>query len=150
VLRLGTLGGLAVQEAAGNERVLARGGMGQAEHQGQVQRVRPRGQRFMEHPVAADALNADAVPLKVPVEVAPADVRGAEGGLPGDQDVPGWGYAARWRGGSPASVRPAELMHAYIMLSLLAGIRTEEARAPRWAMSTWTATRPRGPRYRRM
>src|SRR5690348_12345376 len=29
--------------------------------------------------------------------------------------------------------RPAELMHAYIMLSLLAGIRTEEARALRWS-----------------
>ena len=29
--------------------------------------------------------------------------------------------------------RPAELMHAYIMLSLLTGIRTEEARALRWA-----------------
>ena len=29
--------------------------------------------------------------------------------------------------------RPAELMYAYIVLSLLAGIRTEEARALRWA-----------------
>jgi integrase len=29
--------------------------------------------------------------------------------------------------------RPAELMHAYIVFSLLAGIRTEEARALRWA-----------------
>jgi integrase len=29
--------------------------------------------------------------------------------------------------------RPAALMHAYITLSLLAGIRTEEARALRWA-----------------
>jgi integrase len=29
--------------------------------------------------------------------------------------------------------RPADLMHAYIVLSLLAGIRTEEARALRWA-----------------
>jgi integrase len=29
--------------------------------------------------------------------------------------------------------RPAELMHAYIVLSLLTGIRTEEARALRWA-----------------
>ena len=29
--------------------------------------------------------------------------------------------------------RPAELMHAYIALSLLTGIRTEEARALRWA-----------------
>jgi len=29
--------------------------------------------------------------------------------------------------------RPAELMHAYIVLSLLAGIRTDEARALRWS-----------------
>jgi len=29
--------------------------------------------------------------------------------------------------------RPAELMHAYITLSLLAGIRTEEARALKWS-----------------
>jgi len=29
--------------------------------------------------------------------------------------------------------RPAELMHAYIVLSLLTGIRTEEARALRWS-----------------
>jgi hypothetical protein len=29
--------------------------------------------------------------------------------------------------------RPAELMHAYIVLSLLCGFRTEEARALRWA-----------------
>ena len=28
--------------------------------------------------------------------------------------------------------RPAALMHAYIVLSLLAGIRTEEARALHW------------------
>jgi integrase len=34
--------------------------------------------------------------------------------------------------------RPAELMHAYIVLSLLAGLRTEEARALR--DSTWTST----------
>ena len=29
--------------------------------------------------------------------------------------------------------RPAELMHSYIVLSLLCGLRTEEARALRWA-----------------
>jgi integrase len=28
--------------------------------------------------------------------------------------------------------RPAALMHAYIVLSLLVGVRTEEARALRW------------------
>ena len=53
-----------------------------------MQRVRPRGQRFVEHPVSADALDADAVPLQVPVELAPGDVPGPEGGFPGDQDVP--------------------------------------------------------------
>jgi hypothetical protein len=84
----GSLGGLVSQEIAGDERVPAGGGVGEAEHQGQVQRVRPGGQRFVEHPVAADALGADAVPLQVPVEVALADRPGAEGGLPGDQDVP--------------------------------------------------------------
>ena len=47
--------------------------VGEAEHYGQVRRIRAGGQRFVEHPVAADALDADAVPLKVPVEVAPAD-----------------------------------------------------------------------------
>lgn len=66
----------------------AGGGMGQAEHQGQVQRVRAGGQRFVEHPVAANALDADAVPLQVPVEVAPGDGPGPEGGSLGDQDVP--------------------------------------------------------------
>jgi hypothetical protein len=46
-----------------------------AEDQGQVQRVGAGGQRFVEHPVAADALDADAVPVQVPGEVAPADGR---------------------------------------------------------------------------
>jgi len=66
VLRLGSLGGLVSQEVAGHERVLAGGGVGQAEDQGQVQRIRAGGQRLVEHPVAADALNVDAVPLQVP------------------------------------------------------------------------------------
>lgn len=65
----GALGGLVSQEITGYERVPAGGGAGQAEDQGQVQRVRPGGQRFVEHPVAADALDADAVPLQVPAEV---------------------------------------------------------------------------------
>jgi hypothetical protein len=60
VLRLGTLGLLAIQEAAGTERVLAGGGAGQAERQGPVQRIRPHGQRFAEHLAAADALDAHA------------------------------------------------------------------------------------------
>jgi hypothetical protein len=47
--------------------------VGEAGHHGQVQRIRAGGQRFVEHPVAADALDADAVPLEVPVEVALAD-----------------------------------------------------------------------------
>jgi integrase len=44
--------------------------------------------------------------------------------------------------------RPAELMHAYIVLSLLTGIRTEEARALRWAhidLDGDPAARPRVP-----
>jgi hypothetical protein len=45
----------------------------EAEHHGQVQRIRAGGQRFVEHLVAVDALDAGAVPLEVPVEVALAD-----------------------------------------------------------------------------
>ena len=45
--------------------------------------------------------------------------------------------------------RPAALMHAYITLSLRCGLRTEEARALRWAHVTWTATRPPGHPSRR-
>ena len=41
VLLSGSLGGLAGEEIAGDERVLAGGGVGQAEDQGQVQRVGP-------------------------------------------------------------------------------------------------------------
>ena len=57
--------------------------------------------------------------------------------------------------------RPADLMHAYIVLSLLAGIRTEEARALHWAhvdldgdpaasppvpphIAVWRSVRPHG------
>ena len=75
----------------------AGGGVGQAEDQGQVQRVRSGGQRFVENPVTADALDADAVALQVPVEVAPADRRGVQGGLLRDQDVPVWRI---WPGGA--------------------------------------------------
>ena len=45
--------------------------------------------------------------------------------------------------------RPTALMHAYIVLSLRCGIRTEEARALRRQHVTWTATRPPGLRCRR-
>jgi hypothetical protein len=65
--------GLVCEEVAGDERVLAGGRLGDAEHHGQVQRVGPGTQRLVEHAVAADALDADAVTLQVPVEVAPAD-----------------------------------------------------------------------------
>ena len=44
---------------------------------------------------------------------------------------------------------PAALMHAYIVLSLLCGIRTEEARPCTGIMSTWTATRAPGRPSRR-
>jgi integrase len=46
--------------------------------------------------------------------------------------------------------RPAELMHAYITLSLLCGLRTEEARALRWAhvdLDGDPAARPPVPRH---
>ena len=46
-----------------------------------MQRVGPGCQRFVEHPVAADALDVDAVPLQVPGEVAPGDGPSAEGGF---------------------------------------------------------------------
>jgi len=116
VLLSGSLGGLAGEEIAGDERVLAGGGVGQAEDQGQVQRVGPGGQRFVEHPVAADALDVDAVPLQVPVEVAPADRPGSEGGPLGDQDVPvgcarpgGAAAAASMTTSGPSDVRYAGL-----------------------------------------
>jgi hypothetical protein len=38
--------------------VPAGGGVGQAEHQRQVQPVGPGAQRFVQHPVAAEALDA--------------------------------------------------------------------------------------------
>ena len=47
--------------------------VGEAEHHGQVRRIRAGGPRFVEHPVAADVLDAHAVPLEVSVEVALAD-----------------------------------------------------------------------------
>jgi integrase len=46
--------------------------------------------------------------------------------------------------------RPAALIHAYIVLSLLAGIRTEEARALRWAHVDLDAARPPARPSRRM
>ena len=63
----------------------------QVEDQGQVQGVGPGGQRFVEHPVAADAFGADTVPPPLPVEVAAGHGFGAGGGFPGDQNVPGGG-----------------------------------------------------------
>jgi hypothetical protein len=44
--------------------------------------------------------------------------------------------------------RPAALMYAYIALSLLTGVRTEEARALPGRTSTWTATRTPARPYR--
>jgi hypothetical protein len=82
------LAGRLGQEVAGDARVLAGGAVGDAEHQGQVQRVRPAGQCLVQDPVAADALDADAVGLEVEVDVALADGRVPEGGPVRDQDVP--------------------------------------------------------------
>jgi integrase len=56
--------------------------------------------------------------------------------------------AMELRPGLKDARRPAELMHASIVLSLLTGIRTEEARALRWAhvdLDGDPAARPAGP-----
>src|SRR5262249_41363179 len=82
------------QEVAGDAYVLAGGALGDAEHQGQAQRVRTAGQRLVQDPVAADALDADAVRLEGPGDVAPADGRVPEGGLMRDQEVPVGGVRA--------------------------------------------------------
>ena len=58
-----------------------------------------------------------------------ADPGPGRGGHRRRPDPAGDGTAARPQRRPP----PAELMHAYITLSLLTGIRTEEARALRWA-----------------
>src|SRR5450755_216744 len=96
------LAGWLGQEVAGDERVLAGGALGDAEHQGQVQRVGPAGQCLVEDAVAADALDADAVGLQVEVDVAPGDRAVPEGGPFGDQDVPAGGV----RPGCAAVVKP--------------------------------------------
>ena len=67
-----------------------------------MQGVGPGGQGFVEHPVAADALDADTVPPQLPVEVAAGNGLDAEGGLLADQDVPVGGA----RPGSPAVAKP--------------------------------------------
>jgi hypothetical protein len=90
------------QEVAGDERVLAGGGLGDAEHQGQVQWVRPAGHCLVQHAIAADALDADAVVLQVEIDVAPADRPVPEGGLLRDQDMPVGGV----RPGGAAAVKP--------------------------------------------
>jgi hypothetical protein len=66
---VGRFGELAGQEVEGDQRVLAGAGGRQAEEHCQVQRVRGDGQGFVEDPVAADAVDAGAAPLQVPVEV---------------------------------------------------------------------------------
>ena len=78
---------MACEDVAGDERVLAGGRLGDPEHERQVQRVGPGGERLVEDAVAANALDADAVALQVPLEEAPADRIDAERCLPRDQDV---------------------------------------------------------------
>ena len=98
----GALFDLIVEEVLGDGRVSAGGGVGQVEDQGQVQGAGPGGQRFVEHPVTADAFDGDAVPPQLPVEVAAGNGFGAEGGFPGDQDVPVGGVGP----GSAAVAKP--------------------------------------------
>ena len=84
------------------------GAVGDAEHQGQVQRVGSAGQRLVQDPVAADPLDTDPVAQQVPVEVAPGDGHVPEGGLLRDDDVPVGGVrpnsAALRISGSPHSL----------------------------------------------
>src|ERR1035441_5474933 len=96
------LAGWLGQEVAGDERVLAGGALGDAEHQGQVQRVGTAGQCLVEDAVAADALDADAVGLQVEVDVAPGDRSLSEDGLLRDENVP----AGSMRPGGAAVVKP--------------------------------------------
>src|SRR5579864_462729 len=79
--------GMVLEDAAGDERVLAGGRRGDAEDQGQVERVGPGGECLVEDPVAADALKADAVASQVPGKEAAAHGAGAERGPLRDQDV---------------------------------------------------------------
>jgi hypothetical protein len=79
---------LVVEQVLGDGRVAARGGVGQVEDQGEVQRVGPGGQCFVQDPVAADAFEVDAVVQQVPLEVFGTDRPGSQGCLRVDQDVP--------------------------------------------------------------
>ena len=60
---------LLVEQVLGDGRIAARGGVGQVEDQGEVQRVGADGQRFVQYPVAADAFEVDALVQQVPLEV---------------------------------------------------------------------------------
>ena len=91
------------QEVAGDAGVLAGGAVRDAEHKDQVQRVGPAGQCLVQDPVAADALDADAMGLEVEVDIAPADRMVPEGGPVRDQDVP----VGSVRPGGAAVVQPA-------------------------------------------
>jgi integrase len=106
-------------------RVLHRGGLDGA----------PRAQRAIRHAEADDLVSRNVATL--------ADTPNGQDGRPSksltlDQAVAVI-TAARslpvmeLRPGLKDVRRPAALMHAYIVLSLLAGIRTEGARALRWA-----------------
>lgn len=76
------------RKVAGAERVPAGGALGDAEHQGQVERIGAAGQCLVQHAVAADAFDAAAVGLQVEVDVAPADGPAAEDGLLREEDAP--------------------------------------------------------------
>jgi hypothetical protein len=90
------------QEVAGNAGVLAGWTFGDAEHQGQVQRVGPARQCLVQDPVAADPVDANAVGLEVEVKVTPGDGHVSERGPRRDQGVPVGGV----RPGGAAVVKP--------------------------------------------
>ena len=66
----------------GEGGVPACGGVGQVEHQGEVQRVGTGGQRFVQYPVAADAVEPDARQETL-VEVGVADRAESVGAVAG-------------------------------------------------------------------
>jgi hypothetical protein len=95
-------GALVVEQVLSDGRVPARGGVRQVEDQREVQRVWSDGERLMQDPVLADAVEVDAMEAQLEVEVALADGRDSKGGLLGDQDVP----VGRVRPGGAALLEP--------------------------------------------
>lgn len=70
---------LVVKQVLGDSRVAARGGVGQVEDQGEMERVGAGGQCLVQYPVAADAFEVDVLVQQVPLEVFGADGSGSQG-----------------------------------------------------------------------